>query len=90
MFEFVERITADDAAPNRDDVRKAARPEKVSSANGETNGRSRESAAYTYKSPDGTFKLRLEFGADTPRNKANILKSLKSTFDAIKSGEVDL
>lgn len=91
MVKFVDRITAGDASPNRDEVRKAARPEKTLDPKGsEGNGRPAETNAYTYKSPSGDFKLRIDFKDDKARSKTNILKTLKSVFDAIKSGEIDI
>ena len=91
MFEFVEKITAGKTAPNRDEVRKAARPDRASSPKGtDGNGQRAEHHTYTYRSPDSTFKLRIQFNDDEAINKANILRSLKAVFDGIKNGKIDV
>lgn len=92
MNEFLDKITNQNL--NREKIRQTARPPKtavkelqkfksnksVSSSNPASNGN-----VFKYKSPDGEFRLELEFTNTSQPNKNTVLKALKETFEKVKN-----
>ncbi len=80
MHVFVDKIAA--KSLRRDEVRKAARPEKARAPK-ETSRPER----FRYDSKESGFQLTLRFDGDSAPERKQILQALKEVFDKVKAGE---
>lgn len=80
MHVFVDKIAA--KSLRRDEVRKAARPEKAPAPK-ETSRPER----FRYDSKESGFQLTLRFDGDSAPERKQILQALKEVFDKVKAGE---
>ncbi len=84
MRRFVDAIAARNL--NRDEVRKAARPEKAAKPG--TAGGSAGGNRFKYRSKASGFELTLRFDGGDEADRKQILQALKEVFDKVKAGEV--
>jgi ParB family chromosome partitioning protein len=89
MFDFVARITTGEATPSRDNVRKAARPEKSPAGRSENGVKPvAEPNTFHYKSEKSDFTVQIKFREPDDLDTPHVLKALKTAFDAIKKSGV--
>lgn len=90
MVSFLERIGAE-PSPNREKVRKMARPEKKESSGRISSKQVANHAdTFSYTSRDGEFELEVRFKKGGSHSRRSVLKALKEAFDDVKSEAVDV
>ncbi len=81
MLKFVESIAAKNLS--REEVRKAARPERIGSIGSGKNDENR----FRYRSKGSGFDLTIKFEGGETGDRKQILQALKEVFDKVKAGE---
>jgi ParB family chromosome partitioning protein len=90
MVNFLERIGSE-SAPNREKVRKIARPDKAPlSANKTVPIEASPANTFSYSSPLGEFEIEVRFKKFDSHSRRGVLKALKQAFDDVKSEAVDV
>ncbi len=82
MHAFVDDIAAKNL--KRDEVRRAARPEKAKAASSKETAPAQK---FRYASKESGFNLTLSFDGDEAPERKQILQALKEVFDKVKAGE---
>jgi ParB family chromosome partitioning protein len=90
MVSFLEKIGSE-PSPNREKVRKMARPEKNEPASGGVVKPAVDRAStFSYAARDGDFELEIRFKNPASQSRRGVLKALKEAFDDVKSEAVDV
>jgi ParB family chromosome partitioning protein len=90
MVSFLEKIGAE-PSPNREKVRKMARPEKKETV-GVSGSKTTVADAdtFAYAARNGEFELEVRFKKGGSYSRRGVLKALKEAFDDVKSEVVDI
>lgn len=91
MHDFLDQIIEKDL--NRKEVRKKARPEKISTGQTRTKAKNQKESEsktetinnFVYKSKDKTFEIKLNFLDKENFNEIDVLMALKEAFEDVKS-----
>lgn len=90
MVSFLERIGSE-TAPNREKVRKMARPDKKEQGSVVVSNRGVDpTTTFSYTADDGEFELEVRFKRSSARTRRGVLKALKQAFDDVKNESVDV
>lgn len=90
MVNFLERIGSE-SAPNREKVRKMARPVRKEQGSGaDSKSAVIPANTFSYTSEDGEFELEVRFKNTASHSRRGVLKALKEAFDEVKSESVDV
>lgn len=90
MVNFLERIGSE-TAPNREKVRKMARPDKKEQGSVVVSNRAVDpTTTFSYAADDGEFELEVRFKRSSAHTRRGVLKALKQAFDDVKNESVDV